>query len=482
MRSKWPVDKIAQHAEVFSGFAFKSSDLNEDEGIPVVKIKNVNNRVVDISETQFFPEDLITYKHQKFFLKNGDVLIAMTGQGSVGRVGRLSIDSDRKVLLNQRVGKFVPLPSLNIRYFYYVASSEYYESIFFNAGLGSGQPNLSPDVIKNIEVPIPPLSEQKSIAHILGTLDDKIELNRQMNATLESMAQALFKSWFVDFDPVIDNALAAGNPIPEPLQARADMRKALGDNGAGEHLGSSDKGDRSASAKQGASQQRKPLPENIRQQFPNRFVFSEEMGWVPEGWEVGPISLLAELNSEGWTPKDHPESVLYVDLANAKNGRINERVYYSFSEAPSRARRALRKDDSIIGTVRPGNRSFAFIQEDGLTGSTGFAVMRPQKPCYRSFVYLSLTRNDVIDKFAHLADGAAYPAIRSEVVANQVMVYPSDLLLEMFDELLYPWLTTIGMNESVSDSLSQTRDTLLPKLLSGQLRIPEAEQQVAAAL
>ena len=103
--------------------------------------------------------------------------------------------------------------------------------------------------------------EQKAIAHILGTLDDKIELNRQMNATLEAMAQALFKSWFVDFDPVIDNALAAGNSIPEPLQAKAEVRAALGD-------------------------QRKPLPEAIQKQFPSRFVFSEEMGWIPEGWEV----------------------------------------------------------------------------------------------------------------------------------------------------------------------------------------------------
>ncbi|WXG55240.1 MAG: hypothetical protein RNU03_00875 [Candidatus Sedimenticola sp. (ex Thyasira tokunagai)] len=77
------------------------------------------------------------------------------------------------------------------------------------------------------------------MAHILGTLDDKIEFNRQMNATLESMAQALFKSWFVDFDPVIDNALAAGNPIPEPLHARSEVRKTLGD-------------------------QRKPLPEAIQ--------------------------------------------------------------------------------------------------------------------------------------------------------------------------------------------------------------------------
>ena len=100
------------------------------------------------------------------------------------------------------------------------------------------------------------IKEQKAIAHILGSLDDKIELNRQMNVTLEAMAQALFKSWFVDFDPVIDNALAAGNPIPDELEAKAAARQALGDA-------------------------RKPLPEDIRSLFPNAFVFTEEMGWIP---------------------------------------------------------------------------------------------------------------------------------------------------------------------------------------------------------
>lgn len=93
--------------------------------------------------------------------------------------------------------------------------------------------------IKQFKYSLPPLPEQKAIAHILGTLDEKIELNRRMNETLEQMAHTLFKSWFVDFDPVIDKALAAGNPIPEPLQKRAEKRKALGDK-------------------------RKPLPEDIQ--------------------------------------------------------------------------------------------------------------------------------------------------------------------------------------------------------------------------
>jgi len=113
------------------------------------------------------------------------------------------------------------------QYVYYVLKDSYSELV--RRKTGSAQPNLNTGIVKDFEIPLPRLPEQKAIAHILGSLDDKIELNRKMNETLEAMAQAMFKSWFVDFDPVIDNALAAGNTIPEELAERAEQRKALGD-------------------------------------------------------------------------------------------------------------------------------------------------------------------------------------------------------------------------------------------------------------
>ena len=116
---------------------------------------------------------------------------------------------------------------------------------------------ISGKVFKQIKFNVPPLPEQKAIAHILGSLDDKIELNRRMNETLETMAQALFKSWFVDFDPVIDNALAAGNAIPDELKERAAIRQGLDD-------------------------ERKSLPDDILQLFPSKFAYTEEMSWIPK--------------------------------------------------------------------------------------------------------------------------------------------------------------------------------------------------------
>lgn len=309
---------------------------------------------------------------------------------------------------------------------------------------GSTRPKLTQEDMKKIPIFAPSLSEQRSIAHILGSLDDKIELNRKMNKTLEAMAQALFKSWFVDFDPVIDNALAEGKSIPEELKARAEIRKSLGDA-------------------------RKPLPEEVRALFPSEFVKTEEMGWIPKGWFFEQISKLAVLNPEAWSSKNSPQFIDYIDLANVKNGSINQVVGYKFSDAPSRARRILRTGDTIIGTVRPSNRSFAYIHHEDLTSSTGFAVMRPKEISYRAFIYICLTQNEVIEKFSHLADGAAYPAIRPEVVAGYKCIFPTKDILSIFNKFAYPWIRAFSENNIQNESLSKIRDTLIPILISGTM-------------
>src|SRR5574338_242899 len=108
--------------------------------------------------------------------------------------------------------------------------------------------------------------------------------------------------------------------------------------------------------------------------------------------------------------------IRYVDLANTKWGRIEAVTVHEAHEAPSRAQRVLRPGDTIVGTVRPGNGSYAFIATDGLTGSTGFAVLRPRTSQYESFVYLASTAADNIDVLQHLADGGAYPAVRPDIV------------------------------------------------------------------
>ncbi|HAG7972207.1 TPA: restriction endonuclease subunit S, partial [Escherichia coli] len=252
---------------------------------------------------------------------------------------------------------------------------------------GSAQSQITINDLANVEISAPSLNVQDLIVKSLKAFDDKITTLSSMNQTLEQMSQTLFKSWFVDFDPVIDNALDAGNPIPEALQTRAKLRQKVRN-----------------------SADFKPLPAEIRSLFPSEFE-ETELGWVPKGWKEGTLPEIAFINSTSWTNKNQPDYINYVDLSNAKDGRIYSIEKLSFNDAPSRARRILKKDDLIFGLVRPANRSFAYVHVDGLTGSTGFAVIRAQKTIYKNFIYYFVTYDKNIEELARIADGGAYPAI-----------------------------------------------------------------------
>lgn len=298
---------------------------------------------------------------------------------------------------------------------------------------GSGQPLLNQEILSGISVSAPQPSEQRAIATVLGALDDKIEANRRMNATLEAIARALFKSWFIDFDPVL---------------AKMEGREPA-------------------------------IAPDLAGLFPARLAESR-LGPIPEGWEVGDLSALAELNPESWGRSDYPDEVEYLDLANTKWGEISEVQLFERSDAPSRAQRVLRSGDTVVATVRPGNGGFALIDRDGLTGSTGFAALRPVLTA-REFVYLRATAREAIDLLAHLADGGAYPAVRPQAVIDLETVVPPPAILREFSALSGPWLDRIAMARAESRTIAQLRDLLLPKLLSGALRVHDAERLVENA-
>jgi len=298
-------------------------------------------------------------------------------------------------------------------------------------------PYLSLADQKRLTISLPAPSEQRRIAHVLGTLDDKIELNRRMNETLEAIARAIFKSWFVDFDPV--RAKASGE-APEFICRR---------------LG---------------------LTPDLLAMFPDRLVDSD-MGKIPQGWQVRTIADHCFLNAKSWTAKTLPAEVRYVDLANAKNGVISQVQVFSSSAAPSRARRVLRDGDTIVGTVRPGNRSFALIGRGApqLTGSTGFAVLTPRRDELREFLYFLAAGDENVVRLSRLADGAAYPAVRPEVVTAGVCVSPHPDVIDAFHAATAMMVDYQIANRVSNNTLASIRDTLLPKLLSGELRVPDAE-------
>jgi type I restriction enzyme, S subunit len=190
---------------------------------------------------------------------------------------------------------------------------------------------------------------------------------------------------------------------------------------------------------------------------------------------LGTLEDISTVNPEVWSQATRPAEIRYVDLSNVKWGRIDAITVLRASDAPSRAQRVLRPGDTIVGTVRPGNGSYAFISEEELTASTGFAVLRPRRPPYAELVYLAATAASNVDMLAHLADGAAYPAVRPEVVAGTRLVRADDELLQRFSQVAGPFLGTIAGNVAHSRTLAAVREALLPRLMSGKLQIDNAE-------
>jgi type I restriction enzyme, S subunit len=376
---------------------------------------------------------------EKISLRPGDIYVSLkdvtqSGDllGSISRVpadvasGRLTQDTVKLV--------FDGLP-ISAEYLYWLLRTPYYREYCKGRGTGTTTLGLARDDLLDFPVPSPSEADLL-LVEVLEAIEKRIALLREANITLESIIHAVFKSWFVNFDPV--RARWEGR-IPDGMH---DATAAL---------------------------------------FPDSFVESE-LGSVPRGWGYGTLSDFAVLNPESWTAKKHPETLAYIDLANAKDNEIATVTQYPYKDAPSRARRILKQGDTIVGTVRPGNRSFAYIHNppENLTGSTGFAVLRPRQLRDTEFVYLAATQESSIEYLAHVADGAAYPSVRPDVVLGINCIVPNATVLDLFHDVTSKTLIAVAENQKKSQTLAEIRDTLLPRLISGKLRLSEVEAQIEA--
>jgi type I restriction enzyme S subunit len=299
---------------------------------------------------------------------------------------------------------------------------------FFAHSDKAAVPGVNRNHLHDAKVRIPDVQTQEQIANLFAVLDDKIVLNRRMNETLEAMARAIFKDWFVDFGPT---------------RAKAESCIAY-----------------------------------LDEQSWSLFSSHLNSSGLPDGWTTGPLRECAALNPESWTKPNFPEAIEYVDLSGVKWGVIASTERLLKADAPSRAQRVLRPGDTIVGTVRPGNGSFALVDREGLTGSTGFAALRPKRPAMREFVYLAATDAPNIERLAHLADGGAYPAVRPEVVLTTHVNLPPLPVMESFHSLVAPLVDMIQRNDAESAVLAAMRDTLLPKLMSGEVTVRDAEKSL----
>ena len=465
MASDWKFCKIGDVAKIQGGYAFKSKDFS-DTGTPVIKIKNVRKRDIDLTDVARVSQE-VAEQASSFLVKSWDVLISMTGSGPnapasiVGRVARHSGEDD-VFLINQRVGRFLikEKEQLDQRFLYYLFSEDKTQLELLSIATGSAnQVNISGKQIESIEVNLPPLSEQKAIAHILGSLDDKIELNRQMNETLEAMAQALFKSWFVDFAPVIDNVLAAGNTIPDEVAELAEHRKGI------------EKKDNS----------------DIQKLFPDEFEFTEEMGWIPKGWEAKCIKDIGRVVTGKTPPKK-------IDNAYSEDGTpfitptdIDDLPFVVYTN------RYLSEDG--VKAVKNSRISAGSIcvtcigSQMGKTTISPFASVSNQQinsitDCnqfWRNYLFFNLRRRRE-EIFLLGSSGSTMPILNKSNFEAVPILCPSEKLLSSLDSHFQSTIDSILENTEQNETLCKLRDTLLPQLMSGELRIPDAEVLVEEVL
>ncbi|MCE2454311.1 MAG: restriction endonuclease subunit S [Gemmatimonadetes bacterium] len=310
------------------------------------------------------------------------------------------------------------------KYAFYAARSDLVREYAIGQMIGtSGRQRVPTEALAHLNVPLPPLSEQRAIAHVLGTLDDKIELNRRMNETLEAMARALFKSWFVDFDPV---------------RAKMDGR----DTG---------------------------LPQDIADLFPDRLVDSE-MGEIPEGWEAKSLRDCMKLtmgqSPPGSTYNHHGDGLPFFQGRSEFGFRYPEKR--RFCSAPTRV---AKPEDTLVSVRAPvGDINLAW---ERCCIGRGVAALR-HKSGSSSFTYHSawaLQRE--LREYEHT--GTVFGAINKRQFQALKVTEPDPVVVKAFDAMSVSLDARIRSSVAESRTLAALLDTLLPKLISGEIRVPDAE-------
>ena len=458
MANDWRAVSLGELFRVKHGFAFKSEYFT-DEPQDTVLVTPGNFAIgggFQDGKRKYYngqlPEDYV--------LKPGQVVVTMTDlskeSDTLGYAA--SIPNDSTVWLhNQRVGllEFKTEIPTSPRFIEYLLRTHEYRSWIVGSATGTTVKHTAPGRIENFATRIPPIEEQHAIAHILGTLDDKIELNRRSNETLEAMARALFKAWFVDF---------------EPVRAKMEGRWQRGQSLPG-------------------------LPAHLYDIFPDRIVESE-LGEIPEGWCVEELSAHLDVLETGRRPKGGvgginegvpsvgAESIIGVGKFEfGKTKYVSEEFFASMKSGHAEPMDVmLYKDGGKPGDFRPRvsmfGRGFPF---DRYAINEHVFRMR-SKSLGQVFLYLQVSHERILFDLRNRGGKAAIPGINQSDVKTLLLVVPRPDVLAAFDKAVFPMMEGILERAVEGRSLAQLRDTLLPKLISGELRVPDAERIVGVAV
>lgn len=404
-------------------------------GVPIVRVNNLKQGRIITDDVLRINKD-IESKYQRSRLKGGEVLLTL-----VGTLGECAIVPDNLSGWNvARAVAVIPVkPQISARWVYFclrLPQIQHYIKIWATTTV---QATFNLRDVAKLPIPIAPQLESEAIAHILGTLDDKIELNREMNQTLEAMARAIFKSWFVDFDPV-----------------RAKMEGRLP---AGMDLASAEL-------------------------FPSEFEESV-LGMIPKGWCVCELGNLARNVSKTFDFSARSE-VIFINTGDVLLGSFLHSNRISKDGLPGQAKKSIKQNDILMTEIRPANGRYAYVDFDSTeyVVSTKFMIISASDDIEPRLLYRILTLEKTLAEFQLIAESRSgtFPQITFDSISYfPIIVAPKTIQLA-FLKVVDLLEKQIKINNSQSRSLASIRDALLPKLLSGEIRVKEAEKIAAKTM
>jgi type I restriction enzyme S subunit len=427
MADEWPQFKLGDLCGLITDGKHGDCEDQADSGFYFLSVKDVvGNRLVYENARQITERDF-SETHRRTNLEPGDVLF--TNTGTIGRMALAQEDPKTyRTTFQKSVAILKPKRDLiTPRFLYYLLHFDNAKLSDFAAG--TTQKNLLLKDLRSFSVRVPSLPEQRTIAHILGTVDDKIELNRQMNASLEAMARALFKSWFVDFDPV---------------RAKAEGRDPC-------------------------------LPKSLTDLFPSFFEDSE-LGEIPKRWEVGSVDDEFDL-----TMGQSPPGETYNEVCEGLpfyQGRADFGIRFPTRRVYCTAPTRLASTGDTLISVRAPVGDINMATERCAIGR-GVAAAR-HKTGSRSYSYQFM--HSIKEVFARFeGEGTVFGSIGKNDFHAIPCVMPPRALVLAFERCLSPIDDRIEVNERESRTLATLRDTLLPKLISGEIRVSARDWRVPHA-
>ena len=437
MGSEWREVKLADHVDFLHGFAFKGEYFNDD-GNGNILVTPGNFEIGGGFKSQKF-KYYSGPDATEYFLSTDELIVSMTDLSKAGdTLGSPALVpppvDGKHFLHNQRIGRVVfKTGDLNKYFLYYLMRSSHFHSHVLGSATGSTVRHTAPSRLAEFKTYIPPLSIQRQITAILSAFDDKIELNRQMNRTLEQMARALFKSWFVDFDPV-----------------RAKMR----------------------------GEQPEGMDAATAALFPSELVEVDGRE-VPKGWEWGTVGDIANQWKEQINPSQHPDSTFAhfsIPAFDAGKQPILEKGQSIKSNKFTVPNGAI-----LVSKLNPSTPRIWDVEKpedtDFSVCSTEFIPFVVKQSEYVPLLFLALSSKTFVQALANQASGTSnsHQRVKPADIGNAPVSLPSEAVISAFGELTIPMLGSIKHNIQESTRLAQLRDALLPKLLSGEVDVREWE-------